>query len=97
MINRDMNTVEVLTYSSTPDAYGQINQSTPTSRNTQMMIKWYSQNGVDDIRYQEVTDIGITKDSAITDNNKIRLGNQLWDVLQVIPSSRYNQILLRRV
>ena len=62
-----------------------------------MMIRNYQQVNVQDVRYIDVTDIGLTFDSAITDANQISTSSGTYNVLYVIPSRRLNQILLKKV
>jgi len=96
MINREMQTVQVLTYTNTKDAYGQKRQDTPSTRNVDMVVKLYSQNNVQDPRYVDVDKIGITKDRTINTTNQIQVGTEVYNVLFTIPSGKYLQVLMKR-
>lgn len=61
-----------------------------------MYVKTYQQTATADIRYNEVTLIGLTKDRLINDTNEIKIGTESYIVLYVIPSRRYNQVLLKK-
>lgn len=97
MYIRDKRIVEVLTYTNERDSYGQKRQSVPTSREVEMDIKIFSQVNVSDVRYVDVDVIGLTYDKSITDANQIKFDDRVYDVKYVIPSSRLNQILMKRV
>ena len=97
MYIRDKRIVEVLTYTNERDSYGQKRQSKPTPREVEMDIKIFSQVNVSDVRYVDVDVIGLTYDKSITDANQIKFDDRVYDVKYVIPSSRLNQILMKRV
>lgn len=98
MINREQKSVSVITFTSGTDAYGQVRKKgIDSTRTVEMYIKTYVQENVSDIRYVDVTDIGLTKDKLITDSNEIVDGEINYQVLYVIPSSRYYKILLKRL
>lgn len=97
MYIRDKRIVEVLTYTNERDSYGQKRQSEPTPREVEMDIKIFSQVNVSDVRYVDVDVIGLTYDNSITDANQIKFDGRVYDVKYVIPSSRLNQILMKRV
>ena len=97
MINREMQSVTVVSFTSGTDEYGQKRNNGQTTRQVEMMVKVYTQNKVNDIRYVDVTNIGLTKDNNITDKNQIIISEDTFEVMYVIPSTRYNQILLKKV
>lgn len=97
MINREMQLVTVVSFTAGTDEYGQKRNNGQTTRQVEMMVKVYTQNRVNDIRYVDVTNIGLTKDNNITDENQIIIGEDTFEVMYVIPSTRYNQILLKKV
>lgn len=97
MINREMKSVLVVSFATGTDAYGQPRKGQKTNREVQMMTKVYSQTNVDDIRFNDVTMIGLTKDNLITDENEVVIDGVPHAVLYVIPSNRYNQILMKKV
>ncbi len=96
MINREWQTVHVLTYSDEVDDYGQKRQGEFTSRDVEMVCKIYSQTNVTDPRYIDVDVIGLTYDKNITDKNVIIIGDDRFNVKYVIPSSRLIQILMTK-
>lgn len=96
MINRELQNVDVITYDNTLDDYGQLRQSEYTTRTIPMVCKIYSQTNTNDMRYVDVEMIGITKDKDITNENEIKIGDTNYQVLYVIPSSRYYQVLMRK-
>lgn len=97
MINREWQDVSVVSFTTAVDAYGQPRKTTASTRTVKMVLHIYSQQNVQDIRFNEVTEIGLTTDNDITDANQIICGNVKYNVLYVIPSSRLNQILMRKV
>lgn len=97
MINREMKQVQVLTYNAGKDAYGRPRKDGSVSHNADMMVKIYQQKNVDDIRYVDVTHIGLTADKTITDSNQIIIDDDTYQVLYVIPSNRLNQVLMKKV
>ena len=96
-INRGMRKVDLLTFATTQDAYGQTRTGEPTVTKVEMFVKTYSQKNVTDPRFVEVTDIGITKDFTITTSNQIVFDSHTYNVLFTIPSERMNQVFLRRI
>lgn len=94
---REAKPVSVVSFATGTDAYGQKRQSGSTTRTVEMFVKVYSQSNVSDIRYTEVTNIGLTKDSSITDENQIVIDGATYNVLYVIPSGRLHQVLMKKV
>ena len=97
MINREMRKVSVVSFTSGKDAYGITRTQGSSSKEVDMVIKPYAQSNVDDVRYVDVTDIGLTYDKTITDNNQIIDGNKTFQIMYVIPSNRLYQILMKKV
>jgi hypothetical protein len=62
-----------------------------------MMIRPHIQMNVSDIRFIDATDIGLTRDTAITDANQIISSTGTYNVLYTIPSKRLTQIFLKKV
>lgn len=62
-----------------------------------MVVKLYQQSNTSDVRYTDVSTIGLTKDALITDKDQVQVGNDIYKVLYVIPTSRLHQILMKRV
>lgn len=97
MINRQFQTVKVISYATGTDQYGQPRQSGSSSRTIQMVINTYTQSNTDDVRYADVTNVGLTADRGITDKDQIKIGDDLFQILYVIPSKRLHQILMKKV
>lgn len=93
MINREMHSVTVSSFSGT-DQFGQLRTGTETQRTVDMMIKQASAANVQDPRYVEITDIGLTKEQ-ITPGEIVTDGARSFDVLYVIPGGRLNQAMLK--
>lgn len=98
MINREWQTVSVVSFTAGGDPYGQRRKTQESTRQVQMAIRIYNQQNVEDIRYNEVSDIGLTWDKEISDKNQIITADGThYDILYVIPSSRLYQVLMRKV
>jgi len=93
LINREMKTVTLKSFSSSLDAYGQRTLSTSTS-SIDMMIKERQQSNVDDPRYVEAEYIGLTKANVST-NNIINFDSKDYKVLYVTKTNRMNLVFLR--
>ena len=97
MINRQMKKVQVLTFAAGKDALGRPRKNGSTSHNAEMAVMIYKQNNVADVRYVDVTHIGLTADKSITDSNQIVIVDETYQVLYVIHSTRLNQVLMKKV
>lgn len=97
ILNRELKPVSVVSFTTGTDAYGQKRKQGSTSRTVEMFVKVYSQSNVSDVRYCDVTNIGLTYDTSITDENQIVIDGATYNVLYVIPSGRMYQILMKKV
>lgn len=97
IFNRELKPVSVVSFTTGTDAYGQKRKQGSTSRTVEMFVKVYSQSNVSDVRYCDVTNIGLTYDASITDKNQIVIDGATYNVLYVIPSGRMYQILMKKV
>lgn len=97
MINREWKQVTVITFADELDEYGQKRQKGSSTRQVEMVTKIASQTDTADPRYVDVTDIGLTKDKNISVNNQVSYDGNTYNVLYIIPSSRYYQILMKRL
>lgn len=95
MIITDMKEVSVITFSNGVDSYGQKRKTQSSIKTVKMAIYPYSNMEVEDIRFREVTHIGLTKDTTITNANEIEEGSNKYLVTHTIPSNRYTQIFLK--
>lgn len=93
MINREMHDVTYRAFDNTKDEYGQLKQTYEDST-IQMMIKIQNQINVEDPRFVDVDSIGISKDLLVA-GNKIIDGEKVYLIKYVIPSSRFQQALLK--
>jgi hypothetical protein len=62
-----------------------------------MVVKIFSQSHVPDVRYNDVSTIGLTYETSITDANQIVIDGDNYNVLYVIPSGKLYQILMKKV
>lgn len=97
MLNNEMKTVKVVTFTTGTDAYGQTRKSGNTQRDIKMLIKVYNQTNVSDIRYVDSEFIGLTNDKLISVSNQIWDGTDKYEVLYIVPTRRMNQIFLKKV
>ena len=95
--NRELKPVSVVSFTTGTDAYGQKRKQGSTTRTVKMYVKVYAQSNVSDVRYCDVTNIGLTYDTSITDENQIVIDGATYNVLYVIPSGRMYQILMKKV
>lgn len=93
----DFQKVIVVSFTNEKDIYGQKRVEESDRREVDMMIRPHIQMNVSDIRFVDVTDIGLTKDTAITDANQIISSTGTYNVLYTIPSKRLTQIFLKKV
>lgn len=96
-VNRELKPVSVVSFTTGTDAYGQKRKQGSTTRTVKMYVKVYAQSNVSDVRYCDVTNIGLTYDASITDENQIVIDGATYNVLYVIPSGRMYQILMKKV
>ena len=95
--HRELKPVSVVSFATGTDAYGQKRKQGSTTRTVEMVVKIYAQSNVSDARYCDVTNIGLTYDTSITDENQIVIDGATYNVLYVIPSGRMCQILMKKV
>ena len=95
--NRELQPVSVVSVTTGTNAYGEKRDSGSTTRTVDMVVKIYSQTNVSDVRYCDITNIGLTYDASITDENQIIVNGTTYDVLYVIPSGRLHQVLMKKV
>lgn len=95
MIIRDSHDVSCIEFSDAVDSFGQRRKEISSTTTIQMAIYPFNNSElVDDIRFREVTDIGLTK-AIVNDTNEIIDGDKQYLVTYTIPSKRYNQVFLR--
>ncbi len=96
MINNEMKSVEVLTYSEV-NSVGQKRMGEPTTKTVEMFIKIYSQSNVADPRYLDVDLIALSKDYEISTSNVIKVENDKYNVKFILKTPRYLVLYLKRV
>lgn len=97
MINRDLKSVTLLTYNQTLDEYGQLRQDTPTETTIEMAVYDYKHTAYDNMLFEKVELIGITKHSAVTEQNVIRIDTVDYNIASVIKSKRFTEVFLYKV
>lgn len=93
MINRELKQVTYRAFDNTKDAYGQLKQSY-TDTDIEMMIKIQTQFNVEDPRFVDIDCVGISRE-LLEAGNKIIDGDKIYLIKYVIPSSRFQQALLK--
>lgn len=96
MINNEMRDVQLLTFTTGQDAYGQQRQLGTTETTIQMMVKIKDIALNDNPSYADVDLIGLTKE-IVKDENQIVVDDVHYEVLYVIPTRRYNEVFLKQV
>ncbi len=96
MINREMKTVYLVSFTSGTDKYGQKRNNGEKKDVIEMAVKIYSQTNVSDIRYNDIELIGLTK-TAVKDSQQIEIDSVRYQISYVIPSGRYTQVLMKKV
>lgn len=94
-IQRELQSATVRGYTMNVDAYGQLEAGLP--RSIELSVKLYSQQNVDDPRYVDVDLVGLTKDTSIVPGEVISLAQGDYRVKYVIPTGRWQEILLSKL
>lgn len=103
-IKRELQSVTIKAYaheSASPydlvvDDYGQLTYAS-TTRSAKMAVKVYSQQNVQDPRYVDVEMVGLTQDKSIVPGEVISLAQGDYRVKYVIPTGRWQEILLAKL
>lgn len=103
MINRELQSASVTgfahdtaaPYNLTVDQYGQLEAGIP--RTIHLAVKVYSQQNVADPRYVDVELIGLTKDTSVAPGEVISLASGNYRVKYVLPTGRWNELMLVRL
>ena len=93
-ITRGLQSATIKAYGTTVDAYGQLEQGTPTTRTADIAFKIYSQMNVTDPRYVDVEVVGLTKDKSIVPGEVITFAQGDYRVKYVIPTGRWQELML---
>ena len=93
MINREIVKATVNTYGGI-DEYGQELAEIQSTREIEVTIGIYTHTATSDIRYQDVSYFGLTKDKEVTDRDILVIGDKEYKVLFVNPTSRWTQLYL---
>lgn len=97
MINRETVSIKVVSFTAGTDEYGQLRQLGSTETNSEGMLKLISNMNVSNPLYLESDYLLLTKDKNITVNNQIKVGNDNYQVKYIIPSGKYNQVLIKKL
>ena len=97
MYMRHKSTVQVLSFTSGTDEYGMVRKLGSNSRDVLMDFYTYVPSNNDTPEYVDCDAIGLTNDTSITTANQIIHDNIKYDVKYVIPTSRKNQIIMKKV
>ena len=100
-IKRELQSVTIKAYaheSASPydlvvDDYGQLTYAS-TTRSAKMAVKVYSQQNVQDPRYVDVEMVGLTQDKSIVPGEVISFAQGDYRVKYVIPTSRWQELML---
>lgn len=92
-IQRTKKQVQLLSYGSTTDDYGQLRTDTATSADIEMAVYPYSQNEVSDPRCVDAQLIGLTK-ADVKVSNRVVVDGVEYDVIHVNPG-RQNAVFMR--
>lgn len=96
MINRELITVQLLTYDDSTDDYGQPKVNTPSKRTIEITVpKLYKHSAVEDIRFNEVEYSSLTFEKSITDANKILYDEKIYSICFVNSEGRLSQVFLK--
>ena len=93
-ITRELQSATIKAYGLTVDAYGQLEQGTPTTRTADIAFKIYGQQNVQDPRYVDVDAVGLTKDKSIVPGEVISFAQGDYRGKYVIPTSRWQELML---
>ena len=91
-ITRDLQSATIKANTTSVDRYGQIVQG--DSRTIDVAVKLYSQANVQDPRYVDVEMVGLTKDKNVKPGEVLTVAEGDFRVKYVIPSSRWQELLL---
>lgn len=94
MVNREWVDATVKSYTQSKDVYGQRTVSN-TSRDIEVVLRLFSNNKVDDVRYNDATHLALTADKAVSDSDTLEINGVVYKVLYIVPSPRLNTLILK--
>lgn len=97
MINRDWQEATVTTLSGAVEYINEWGEPTVPpgqERTIQVYKKIYTQQNVNDPRYVDVDEIALTKDKDVTLSDVLAIAGKSYAVKYIVPSPRYNTLLL---
>ena len=92
-ITRELQSATIKTYGTSVDRYGQLIPNDET-RTAEIAFKVNGQQNVADPRYIDVEAVGLTKDTSIVPGEVVSLAQGDFRVKYVIPTSRWQQLML---
>lgn len=95
MINREWKTATLFSFAPGTDEYGQKRTKSQEEREIAVILKNYQHSIVSDVRFDDATDLALTPDKEVNEENEIVCGDHAYQVLYVIPSGRLNQLILK--
>ena len=104
MIQREWQTVGLVTYEDKLDAYGQGRVKEESIVDIQAVVKQYFARNVDNPAYSDIEYICLIKNdivaslsiAAVSDSNTIKIGTDYYNIKFIIPSRTYTQLLLSK-
>ena len=92
-ITRELQSATIKTYGTSVDRYGQLIPNDET-RTAEIAFKVNGQQNVADPRYIDVEAVGLTKDTSIVPGEVVSLAQGEFRVKYVIPTARWQQLML---
>jgi hypothetical protein len=95
MINREFRKAILRSYAGV-DAYGQMLSTSVDSREIDITFGLYNHTETSDVRYQEATHYGLTKEKDINDKQTLAIEGIEYKIIFVNPYGRLTQIFMRK-
>ena len=95
-ITRELQSATITSFGPAVDRYGQPTEG-ETTRTAEVAYKADGQQNVADPRYIDVEAVGLTKDTSIVPGEVVSLAQGDFRVKYVIPTSRWQQLMLVRL
>lgn len=95
MINREFRKAILTTYDGM-DAYGQMLTEPTDEREIEVTFGLYTHGETADVRYQEATHYGLTREKEVTDKQTLTIDGDEYKILFVNAFGRLTQVFLRK-
>lgn len=96
MINRRLETVEIVSFVNSADRYGQKRKEEEERKSGLMYITVYSQTNVADPRFIDAEYVGLTN-LVLDPTQQIIWQGRKFNILNFVPTGRFNRVLLKEV